>query len=92
MKPTLIYVHDPMCSWCWGFEPVRAQLFAALDGRIPIRRLVGGLAPDSDAPMPAEMRLGLQQTWRRIQHTIPGSEFNFDFWSECSPRRLQLHM
>jgi len=87
MQTTLIYVHDPMCSWCWGFEPVRAQLFAALDGRIPIRRLVGGLAPDSDAPMPAEMRLALQQTWRRIQQTIPGTEFNFDFWSKCTPRR-----
>jgi putative protein-disulfide isomerase len=87
MQNTLIYVHDPMCSWCWGFEPVRAQLFAELDGRILIRRLVGGLAPDSDAPMPAEMRLGLQQTWQRIQQTIPGTEFNFDFWSKCTPRR-----
>jgi len=87
MQTTLIYVHDPMCSWCWGFEPVRAQLFAALDGRIPIRRLVGGLAPDSDAPMPAEMRLGLQQTWRHIQQAIPGTEFNFDFWCKCAPRR-----
>jgi len=87
MPTTLIYVHDPMCSWCWGFEPTRAQLFAALDGRIPIRRLVGGLAPDSDAPMSAEMRLGLQQTWQRIQQTIPGTEFNFDFWSKCAPRR-----
>jgi len=66
---------------------VRAQLFAALAGRVPIRRLVGGLAPDSDAPMAAEMRLGLQQTWRRIQQTIPGTEFNFDFWSKCTPRR-----
>jgi len=87
MPTTLIYIHDPMCSWCWGFEPTRAKLFAALDGRIPIRRLVGGLAPDSDAPMPAEMRLGLQQTWQRIQQTIPGTEFNFDFWSKCAPRR-----
>ncbi|MCP4060185.1 MAG: DsbA family protein, partial [Pseudoalteromonas sp.] len=17
----LIYVHDPMCSWCWGYKP-----------------------------------------------------------------------
>lgn len=87
MQTTLIYVHDPMCSWCWGFEPARAQLFAALEGRLAIRRLVGGLAPDSDAPMAADMRAGLQQTWQRIQQTIPGTEFNFDFWSKCEPRR-----
>jgi putative protein-disulfide isomerase len=87
MRTMLIYVHDPMCSWCWGFEPTRAKLFTALDGRIPIHRLVGGLAPDSDAPMAHDMQLGLQQTWQHIQQTIPGTEFNFDFWSDCAPRR-----
>ena len=87
MQTTLFYVHDPMCSWCWGFESTRAQLFAELEGRVPVQRLVGGLAPDSDAPMPDAMRAGLQQTWQRIQQTIPGTEFNFDFWTECAPRR-----
>ena len=86
-QTTLYYVHDPMCSWCWGFEPTRARLFAALEGRLPIRRLLGGLAPDSDEPMPDAMRLGLQQTWRRIQQMIPGTRFNFDFWTDCAPRR-----
>ena len=85
--PILIYVHDPMCSWCWGFEPTRAKLFEAVEGRLVIRRLLGGLAPDSDAPMAQEMQIGLQQTWQRIQQTIPGTQFNFDFWSECAPRR-----
>ena len=87
MQTALYYVHDPMCSWCWGFEPTRAQLFATLAGHIKIERMVGGLAPDSDAPMPEGMRLGLQQTWRRIQQIIPGTEFNFDFWEKCAPRR-----
>jgi putative protein-disulfide isomerase len=87
MQATLFYVHDPMCSWCWGFEPTRAQLFAELEGRVPVQRLVGGLAADSDAPMADAMRAGLQQTWQRIQQTIPGTEFNFDFWTECAPRR-----
>jgi putative protein-disulfide isomerase len=86
-QTTLFYVHDPMCSWCWGFEPTRAVLFEALDGRIAIRRLLGGLAPDSNAPMPEHMRLGLQHTWRRIQQVIPGTQFNFDFWTQCKPRR-----
>lgn len=87
VQPALYYVHDPMCSWCWGFEPTRACLFAALADRLSIRRLVGGLAPDSEAPMPEAMQLGLQQTWRRIQQMIPGTRFNFDFWAKCAPRR-----
>jgi len=87
MQDTLIYVHDPMCSWCWGFEPTRQKIFAAIAGRMQIRRMVGGLAPDSDAPMPEAMRSMLQQTWQRIEQMIPGTEFNFDFWQKCSPRR-----
>ena len=87
MDATLIYVHDPMCSWCWGFEPTRKKFFAAVEDRLPIRRLVGGLAPDSDVPMAEEMRAMLQQTWQRIQQTIPGTEFNFHFWQVCTPRR-----
>ena len=87
MKDTLIYVHDPMCSWCWGFEPTRKIIFETVADRMQIRRLVGGLASDSDQPMPESMRLMLRQTWQRIEHTIPGTRFNYAFWDECSPRR-----
>ena len=87
MQAILYYVHDPMCSWCWGFEPARRALFTDLDGKITIKRLLGGLAPDSDAPMTEAMQLGLQQTWKRIQQVIPNTRFNFAFWTDCKPRR-----
>ncbi|MGB0495187.1 MAG: DsbA family protein [Kangiellaceae bacterium] len=83
----LIYVHDPMCSWCWGFEPVRTRLFNALPKNLKIEYLLGGLAPDSDQPMTKEMQSMLQSTWLKIQKTIPGTQFNFDFWTKCLPRR-----
>jgi len=87
MRDTLIYVHDPMCSWCWGFEPTRKIIFETVADRMQIRRMVGGLAPDSDQPMPDSMCLMLQQTWQRIEQSIPGTRFNYAFWDECSPRR-----
>jgi putative protein-disulfide isomerase len=87
MNTTLIYVHDPMCSWCWGFTDVYEQLLDLLPAEIKVRRLLGGLAPDSDVPMPESMQAMLQETWRRIEAMIPGKKFNFDFWSQCSPRR-----
>jgi putative protein-disulfide isomerase len=87
MKNTLIFVHDPMCSWCWGFTNVYDAMTESLPAEIEIRRLVGGLAPDSDEPMPEPMRQMLQQTWARIEQMIPGKRFNFDFWSQCEPRR-----
>jgi putative protein-disulfide isomerase len=83
----LLYIHDPMCSWCWGFRPVLMALREGLPHGLGFERLLGGLARDSDAPMGAEMRAYLQQTWHRIQERIPGTRFNFDFWSQCEPRR-----
>jgi putative protein-disulfide isomerase len=85
--PTLIYVHDPMCSWCWGFAPVFDRLLSDLPDGVKVRRILGGLASDSDVPMPHSVREYVQGQWRRIQREIPGTEFNFDFWTRCSPRR-----
>jgi putative protein-disulfide isomerase len=87
VQNTLFYVHDPMCSWCWGFEPARQEIFDTLTEKLTVRSLLGGLAPDTDIPMPEPMRQKLQQTWLRIQQTIPGTHFNFEFWEKCSPRR-----
>lgn len=83
----LVYVHDPMCSWCWGFDRTRRELLGRLDGTVTVRRLLGGLAPDSDEPMPEAMRSYLQTTWQKIEQRIPGTRFNFDFWQKCKPRR-----
>ena len=83
----LYYVHDPMCSWCWGFEPVLRELLAGLPESVTVQRLLGGLAQDSDQPMSAAMRESIRATWARIEQAIPGTVFNFDFWSHCEPRR-----
>ncbi|WP_026972475.1 DsbA family protein [Aliagarivorans marinus] len=84
--PTLYYVHDPMCSWCWGFQPTWNRLLQQLPSSVSVKRLVGGLAPDSYEPMPEEMRHYLQQTWRRIETELD-RPFNHDFWRNNIPRR-----
>ena len=83
----LYYIHDPMCSWCWGFRPVWQQVQQAVAGKIDVHYVLGGLAADTDEPMSEEMRLNIRDNWRRIQREIPGTEFNYDFWTKCSPRR-----
>ncbi|MBQ4833369.1 DsbA family protein [Pseudoalteromonas sp. MMG010] len=82
----LLYVHDPMCSWCWGYAPTWDKLKQSLNGIIDIEYRVGGLASDSDEPMPEQMQLMLQSTWQRIADYL-GTEFNFKFWQNCQPRR-----
>ncbi len=87
MAVTLYYIHDPMCSWCWGYRPVLGRLLEGLPPAVVVVRLLGGLAPDDDSPMSPEMTSKIRDAWRRVQERIPGTRFNFDFWDRCQPRR-----
>ena len=82
----LYYVHDPMCSWCWAYRPTLEKLRRQLPGTVKWQNLLGGLAPDSDEPMTGATRRMILNHWRKIQHQL-GTEFNFDFWDICKPRR-----
>ncbi len=84
---TLYYAHDPMCSWCWAFSPALQYLFDNLPDNIQFVSLLGGLAKDSMEHMPEETKEYVQNHWRNIQEEVPGTEFNFDFWRVCKPRR-----
>ena len=84
---TLFYIHDPMCSWCWGFNSTWKKVKDSLPSSISIQYIVGGLAPDSSEPMPIEMRKYIQTNWGKIEQKIPGVKFNYDFWDNCVPKR-----
>jgi len=83
---TLFYFHDPMCSWCWGYRPTWQTLQQLLPSSINVEYRVGGLAADSDEPMQADMANAIQSHWCRIESEL-GTEFNYDFWTQCKPRR-----
>lgn len=87
MSAYLVYVHDPMCSWCFGFSQTHDVIMRELAGKIPVHRLLGGLAADTEDAMPQAMQSKLQQVWQQIEQVIPGTQFNYDFWKSCQPRR-----
>lgn len=82
----IFYILDPMCSWCWAFRRSWRALMNDLSDRTRIQLVMGGLAPDSDEPMPEEMRQYLQSTWENIEQRT-GARFNFEFWERNTPRR-----
>ena len=82
----LHYVADPMCSWCYGFQEALDALVRRLKPEVELRYLMGGLAPDSDEPMPETTRRYVQGAWRSVAERT-GAEFNHDFWEVCAPRR-----
>lgn len=87
MPAILYYFHDPMCSWCYAFQPTWQEIKTRLPSNFEQINVLGGLAPDEDEQMSESLQLTIQHHWRRIQRVVPGTEFNFDFWSKCKPRR-----
>ena len=83
----LYYLHDPMCSWCWGFTPTWNKVKEALEDKVKVTYLLGGLALDNDEDMTLQTQNYVQSNWRRIEEKIPGTKFNYDFWIKCKPRR-----
>jgi len=81
----LLYIMDPMCSWCWAFRP-QLTAFLAKHPEIQLDLIMGGLAPDSDEPMPMAQRQQIEAIWQRIAQQT-GMEFNLDFWRNNTPRR-----
>ncbi len=86
MDAILYYVADPMCSWCWGFHPVLQKIKASLPDGVPLLYVMGGLAKDSEEPMPEETRAYVRNAWREVTEET-GATFNWDFWTRCRPRR-----
>jgi putative protein-disulfide isomerase len=85
-KSRFYYVHDPMCSWCWAHLPEWQKLEAQLSELLAVEYVLGGLAPDSDLPMPMAQQQAICGYWQKINQLL-GTEFNFDFWSKNTPRR-----
>ncbi len=86
MSGTLYYIHDPMCSWCWGYRLIWERLQKNLPNSIVVEYVAGGLAPDSNSPMPIAQQQMIQNHWRTIEQKL-GTEFNHDFWRDNTPRR-----
>lgn len=86
MAQELLYLADPMCSWCWGFTPVLDRIRRELADGVTLRYVLGGLAEDSDDPMPAATQRMVQSAWGAVEKATR-VRFNREFWTRCEPRR-----
>lgn len=74
----IIYIADPMCSWCWGFSPVLRAMLDEYGDQVPFSLMVGGLRPGSEEPMGEDVKNTLIHHWEEVNKTT-GQEFCFDF-------------
>ena len=74
----LLYVMDPMCSWCWGFAPVAGALIEqARDAGVPLRLVVGGLRTGQGAALEPTTRRYILEHWHAVEQAT-GQPFRFD--------------
>lgn len=78
MSARLLYVMDPMCSWCWGFSPVAEALVEqAQAAGVELHLVVGGLRTGSGASMDAAKRRYILEHWQAVADAT-GQPFAFE--------------
>lgn len=78
-QPKLVYVADPMCSWCWGFMPVMHSIVRRFGDRVPATLRLGGLRTNVAEPMDDAFKATAREHWEHVQ-AITGQPFNFAFF------------
>jgi putative protein-disulfide isomerase len=72
----LIYIADPMCSWCYGFGKTMDMLLAEPGDAAPLQLalVMGGLRPYTTEPMPPGRADEIFGHWRHV-HEATGLPF-----------------
>lgn len=75
----LIYLTDPMCSWCYGFAPVVGRLREAYADRVPLRVVLGGLFPGTTEPLDEAGKATVREHWQHVADAT-GRSFDYGFF------------
>jgi len=88
----LIFVIDPMCSWCWGFHPIIEELRLNHTDKYKYSLVVGGLRTSGQMPWDTKSKAYLQQNWNAVNqktgqafsHTLLNKpHFDYDTYPAC---------
>ena len=79
---TIIYIGDPMCSWCWGIAGELSKLTDQYSESLDFRLILGELRPGGGDPWTPAFKQFLRKHWEEVHHRS-GQEFNYELlaWS-----------
>lgn len=72
----VLFFGDPMCSWCWGFEPELQHLADLSADHANFHVVMGGLRPGTRDAWDAPMRSYIRHHWEEVQAKT-GQPFDF---------------
>jgi putative protein-disulfide isomerase len=79
MTNEIIYVGDPMCSWCWGFAPVINLIQNDFHDEAPLSIILGGLHAYDDFPMDSDYKNDIRNHWEDVNKAT-GAVFDYSFF------------
>lgn len=92
MKKELLFVVDPMCSWCWGFAPIIEELRTELSNEYTFSLVLGGLRTKGEMSWNASAKEYLNGHWKQVSQRTgqPFSDslfqkeyFDYDTYPAC---------
>lgn len=92
MKRELLFVVDPMCSWCWGFAPIMEELRTNLESEYTFSLVLGGLRTKGEMSWDERSKVYLQGHWEQVaQRTgqifsdtlFDKNSFDYDTYPAC---------
>lgn len=75
----IIYIGDPMCSWCWGFAPVLEEILTRKGQHAGLKIIVGGLRPGTTSPMDESSKSTIRSHWEHV-NKASGQPFDYAFF------------
>jgi putative protein-disulfide isomerase len=75
----LLYFANPMCSWCWGFQPV---VHALAERGYPLTLALGTLGADRARPMRDVDKAQVREHWQHVAERT-GQPFDFGFFDRA---------
>ena len=76
LNPKVIFVTDPMCSWCWGMADSIKEIHEKYKDKIELDLMLGGTNTDSTDFVGDYGKRFLLHLWLEI-HETTGKEFGF---------------
>ena len=75
MKKELIYIGDPMCSWCWGFSPVLQEIRKQFQDHLAFSVIVGGLRAGTSENLTEDLKQDIRGHWTEV-NKMTGQPFH----------------
>lgn len=84
MKPTIYYVYDALCGWCYGFSPVITEFYEKHKDEFNFQVLSGGMVTGSRIGPVSQVAGYISDAYQQVEE-LTGVEFGEAFLEELLP-------